>query len=166
MGSSKADSDVALFCERHYPLLVGFLSLYTSDHAASEEIAQESLTRLCSSWKKVRRMDNPDRWLRRVAINLARSRYRRWRSESRAVERLSARTREAHNDIDVATRLSVRRAIAALPDRQKAVIVLHYYCDLPFREVAETLDLPEGTVKSLAHRAAEHMRRHLSPIDA
>lgn len=154
---------MALFCESQYARLVGFLSLYTGSRGIAEELAQESLTRLCSSWSKVHRMENPERWLRRVAINLARSRYRRRHAERRALERVFTRTPAAHEDVDVAAYVAVRRAISALPDRERVVIVLRYYCDLSFAEVAETLQLPEGTVKSLGHRAAERLRRHLTP---
>ena len=150
------------FCVEQYPSLLGLMSFYFRDKEIAEEMVQEALVRVCSDWSKVRRMDHPDRWVRRVAVNLAKSRFRRWKVELRAKKRLEGRRHEPHNDPDTADAVAVRQAVAALPHRQRAVLVLHYYLDLPLHEVAVTLDLPDGTVKSLAHRGTESLRRKLA----
>ena len=152
------------FCREQYPSLLGLMSFYSRDKELAEELVQEALVRLCSDWPKVRRMDHPDRWLRRVAVNVAKSRYRRWQAELRANRRVEGRKQESHFDPDTADAVSVREAVASLPHRQRAVLVLHYYLDLPLDEVADILDLPEGTVKSLAHRGTKSLRRKLATI--
>jgi RNA polymerase sigma-70 factor (sigma-E family) len=151
--------DLEAFCHAEYDGLVGLLGLYCGDGFVAEELAQEALARTCRDWRRVRTMSRPDAWLRRVAINLARSRFRRLLAERRANERSHARTGTAHHDPDAAGRVAVREAIAALPHRQKAVLILLYFGDMTMAQVADLLDCPEGTVKSLSHRAIDRLRR-------
>ncbi|MDQ3983346.1 MAG: SigE family RNA polymerase sigma factor, partial [Actinomycetota bacterium] len=59
---------------------------------------------------------------------------------------------------DTALALSVRHAVSALPPRQRTALLLHYFCDLPFARVAELMESPEPTVKSLARRGIARLR--------
>lgn len=152
--------DLALFCEAQYPSLVGLLSFYCHDGLIAEELAQETLIQTCRDWRQVRAMENPDRWVRRVAINLAKSHFRRRSAERRAKERLEGRA-QATGEADVDWAMTVRAAILQLPHRQRSVLLLRFFYDLPFAEVAETLQLPVGTVKAIAHRATRRLHREL-----
>ncbi|MGH2734113.1 MAG: SigE family RNA polymerase sigma factor [Actinomycetota bacterium] len=154
-----APRDLVLFCELHHPRLVGMLSLYCGDAAVAEEVAQEALLKTCRQWRRVRRMDNPAGWLHRVGFNLANSHYRRRNAERRAGEKLSARPPDGSNP-DVADAVALRRAVAELPKRQKTALVLRYYADLPYAEIAALMDAPQPTVKSLVRRAVERLRSH------
>lgn len=156
--------DLEAFCHAEYAPLVGLLGLYCGDGHVAEELTQEALARACRDWRRVRTMTRPDAWLRRVAINLARSRFRRLLAERRANERSFGRSETAHHDPDAAARVAVRDAIAALPHRQKAVLILLYFGDMTMAQVAEVLDCPEGTVKSLSHRAIDRLRRQSSAL--
>jgi RNA polymerase sigma-70 factor (sigma-E family) len=164
--ATQSREELTLFCQAEYPSLVGLLGLYCGDLFLAEELAQEALARACRDWRKVRAMDRPDAWLRRVAMNLAKSRFRRRHAEHRANQRLQARTTDVHEDPDTARALSVRQAISALPHRQKAVLILHYYGDLTLAQVAEVLDCSEGTVKSLAHRAVQRLRHESGLLES
>jgi RNA polymerase sigma-70 factor (sigma-E family) len=154
--------DLVAFCERLRPRLVGMLSLYTADPGVAEELAQETLARVWANWDKVRQMHAPGGWTYRVAVNLANSAFRRRGAERRARERLVARGGVAglvpHTDPDTPDTIAVRRAVAALPPRQRTVVVLRYYADLPVDEVARAMGCAEGTVKSLMHRAVQTLR--------
>ncbi|MGH2819222.1 MAG: sigma-70 family RNA polymerase sigma factor [Actinomycetota bacterium] len=154
-----APKDLVLFCELHHPRLVGMLSLYCGDAAVAEELAQEALLTACRQWRRVRAMDNPAGWLHRVGVNLANSHYRRRSAERRARDRLEGRS-GTRSSPDVVATLTLRRAVADLPKRQKTALVLRYYADLPFAEVARLMDAPEPTVKSLVRRAVEKLRSH------
>lgn len=157
-----APEDLLQFCERLRPRLVGMLSLYCSDAGVAEELTQETLARIWVNWDKVKDMSAPGGWAFRVAINLANSAYRRRSAERRARDRYTARGGVAglfpHTDPDTADALAVREAVAALPPRQRAVVVLRFYSDLPVEEVARLMNCAEGTVKSLTHRAIQTMR--------
>lgn len=159
------DDPLARFCEGEYPGLVGMLSLYCRDRFVAEELAQEALARACRDWRRVRGMERPDAWLRRVALNLAKSRSRRSLVERRVRGRLEAMSEHVHRDADAADSITVRQAISELSHQQKAVLILHYYGGLTFGQVAEELQLPEGTVKSIAHRAIHRLRHKLKLTD-
>ncbi|MEP7054238.1 MAG: sigma-70 family RNA polymerase sigma factor [Actinomycetota bacterium] len=96
-------------------------------------------------------------WCCAVAANLARDRARReirWRA---LVPRF-ALPNGASADTDVALRESVRAGLARLPKDLRTVAVLRFYADLSVPEIAESLGVPEGTVKSRLHRAASQLR--------
>lgn len=150
----------AEFCAAQWPRPVGGLGLYCRDRSAAEELAQEALARACADWPRVQRMGSPASWVRTVAFNLARSRFRRLGVARRGQARLAAAARSVQDDPDAA--VAVRGALAALPERARAAIVLRYYLDLPTAETARALGLPEGTVKSLVHRGLAQLREALA----
>lgn len=158
MAANGDDQGLISFCRREHGRIVGLLSLYCGDAAVAEELAQDALTRVCRDWRRVRKMDYPEAWASRVAINLANSHFRRRAAEKRARERLASRPDAAAGAPDAAVALSVRHAVAALPPRQRTALLLHYFCDLPFARVAELMGAPEPTVKSLARRGIERLR--------
>jgi len=145
------------FCISEHPRLVGMLSLYCGDAGVAEELAQDALAVAWRDWAKVQAMTHPSAWIAKVAINRANSFYRRRSAERRASKRIESP--HVTDDPDIATAVAVRSTVAGLPVRQRTVLVLHYFMDLPFREVAETLGIPEPTVKSLARRAIAAMRK-------
>ena len=98
----------------------------------------------------------------RVAINLANSYYRRKAAERKAKSRLGVET--YHRDPDVANAVAIREALAELPKRQRAVLILRFYADLSTRDVADALGMPEGTVKTLSHRAMKTLRANITPV--
>jgi RNA polymerase sigma factor (sigma-70 family) len=158
------ESEFGAFCVEEHPRLVGSLSLYCGDRAVAEELAQDALARACRDWRKVRRMGAPGAWTHRVAINLANSYFRRAAAEIRAKRRLQEEQR-AHTDsgLEPVAAVTIRAAVAALPRRQRAALILRYYVDLPVREVAVAMECPEGTVKTLTSKAIESLRRSLAP---
>jgi RNA polymerase sigma factor (sigma-70 family) len=109
-------------------------------------------------WRRVRELGSPSAWTYRVAINLANSYLRRRLAERRATRRLSSRAVAVQHDPDTPTAIAVRAAVAALPRRERAVIVLRFFADLPVREVSELLGYPSGTVKTLTARALASLR--------
>jgi RNA polymerase sigma factor (sigma-70 family) len=154
------DESLEKFVERVRSPLVGALSLYCGERGAAEDIAQEALARAWNQWSRI---DSPQAWVFHVAFNLARTRARRARHERVALERSDAIRQgretdpaEASSPDDVET---VRRAVIALPLRQRQAIVLRHFLDLPTAEVAEIMGCAEGTVRSTLHQATESLRR-------
>ena len=157
--------ELAAFCRREHGRLVGMLSLYCGDADVASELAQDALACVCRDWRKVSRMDAPGAWAHRVAINLANSYYRRKAAERRASQKAEARAQASYVDPDGAARVAVRRAVAALPRRQRTALVLRYYLDLSVREAAAVMECPEGTVKTLTHKAITSLRRDAGLVD-
>lgn len=145
--------EAARFCDAEYPHLVGALTLYTGDRYLAEELAQEALLRAFQRWPQVRLMESPGGWLWRVAVNLTHSHFRRAKVARRARARLEAAAPRPQVDSDSADAVALRRAVAALPDRQKAALVLRYYLDLPVAEVAARMGTSNDAVRSLTKRA-------------
>ena len=154
------DQDLAEFCRLRYPALVGSLGLYCGDKWIAEELAQEALVRLWQNWKRVRRLQSPEGWLHRVGLNLARSGFRRRQAEARAKARLATMANDAPVQ-ELAEVLTMRDAIVQLPRRKKTALILRYYLDMSFAEVADVMDVPLPTAKSLARRALEDLRDQL-----
>lgn len=156
-------ADAAAFCAAEYPRLVGALTLYTGDQYLAEELAQEALLRACQRWERVALMESPGGWAWRVALNLAATHFRRRKVARRAREQLRRAAPTSHLDADGADAVAVRRAIAALPDRQKTALVLRYFLDLSVEETAERMDASSDAVRSLTKRAVAVLGSEFSP---
>ncbi len=152
-----APTDLSEFTAREYGPLVELLSLYCGRGDVAEEFAQEALIRLCRDWHKVRKMEYQSAWLKRVAINVAKSHFRYRTAEKKARLRLESRSAQQHQP-DSADSVAVRKAVSSLPQRQKTVLLLHYYGDLTFTQISEYMNCSENTVKSLARRAIKALR--------
>jgi RNA polymerase sigma factor (sigma-70 family) len=138
-----------------HPRLVGALALHCGDRDVAHELAQETLARVWERWPSVAAMDSPEAWAFRVAFNLAASRFRRGAAERRARARLGPPDDHATDHADA---VAVRQAVAALPRRQRAALVLRYFADLPVDRTAEVLGCAPGTVKSLTSQAIASLR--------
>jgi RNA polymerase sigma-70 factor (ECF subfamily) len=151
------------FCRREYPRLYGTLRLYCGDVSLAEELAQEAFARAVRHWDKVATMAAPGAWVHRVALNLANSRFRRSAAERRALAR--ARGGDSFEGPDSPTLIAVRQAVAALPPRQREVVILRFFHDLSVRATAERMACAEGTVKSLLADAIRSLRARGLEVD-
>jgi RNA polymerase sigma-70 factor (sigma-E family) len=136
--------------------------LMTGDAGDAEDLVQETLLRVARRWKRVRSMDHPAGYARRVLINLVlhdAGRRSRQRAElgppdggADAADESAARALRQVDDL-----AEFRWALAQLPARGRAVLVLRYWADLPVAEVADILGCSEATVTSTASRAAARL---------
>ena len=154
--------DAEEFCRAVWPRLVRALTSFTGDVGVAEELAQEALVRALERWDRVSEMDAPAMWVYRTGLNLARSRSRRRRTEHRANQQATELRRSSVvAGPDMADVLAVRQEIAALPDRQRAAIVLRYHADLSVDETAAVMECAPGTVKALTHQGLTRVRERL-----
>lgn len=147
-----------------WPRLVVALTSYVGDRAIAEELAQEALVRALERWDHVATLDAPAMYVYRTGLNLARSRWRRASVERRARSRMPTQG-AATNQPDPVAVLVVRDEILALPDRQRAAIVLRFHVDLSVEETAKVMGCAPGTVKALTHQATTRLRARLTDID-
>ena len=141
--------------------LVGQVAVVTADAGAAEEAVQEAFGRLWARWDTVATYDRPEAWVRRVAINLAISRWRRLRR----LRPLADAAHRAHEP-DAVSAPDVQRALRTLPVRQRHALLLHHVLGLPVRDVASELGVPEGTVKSWLARGRGALQQLLDPQEA
>jgi RNA polymerase sigma-70 factor (ECF subfamily) len=161
--SDGADDEAEAFCRGLYPRLAGALTLHCGDPGVGEELAQEALLRVWQRWSSVRAMASPEGWAFRVGFNLSTSRFRRVLAERRANQRLGVRTEvlsPLHDDL-----LAVRAAVAELPPRQRAAVVLRYFADLSIDQAAAAMGCAPGTVKSLTSQGVAALRVRLVLIE-
>jgi RNA polymerase sigma-70 factor (ECF subfamily) len=142
--------------------LLGQLFLVTGDLHEAEEIVQEAYTRAAARWSRLRDYDVPEAWVRRVAINLATDRARTLRRQTEAVLNLRPPPEVPPASVEA---LALAEALRTLPIRQRQVLVLHYLVDLPVEQVARTLRMPEGTVKSLLSRGRQMLAAKLGEAE-
>jgi RNA polymerase sigma-70 factor (sigma-E family) len=135
---------------------VGYL--LCGDWHQADDLTQTALTRLYRHWGRVRRMDNPDGYARTTLVNAFLAERRSpWR---RVLLQAPEEREAAVSDLDAV--LDVREALAALPPRQRATVVLRYYCDLTVEQTAQALDCSVGNVKSQTSRGLDALRRALT----
>lgn len=147
-------------CAAEYPRLVRVLTLYCGDADTARDLVQETCARACAHWSSVRRMQDQRAWFTKVALNLARSRWRRQALERRVLALVGSRPAEAVQR-DVAEVLAVRAALAYLTPRQRAAVVLRFLDDLDLQTTATVLRCSEGTVKKLTARGLAALRTTL-----
>lgn len=140
--------------------------LITWDAGEAEDLVQECLLKVARRWPRVRRMDQPRAYARRILVNLAldggRGRARR-RQELDVVSAVGdAPARDLLAGLE--TRAELSDALAHLTPRQRAVLVLRYFNDLTEAQTAEVLGCSPGTVKSNASRGLARLREVLAPI--
>ncbi|MFU8851143.1 SigE family RNA polymerase sigma factor [Micromonospora sp. SL1-18] len=134
------------------------LAAYCGDLAQAQDLVQEAFCRAFARWSRVSRYDDPVAWVRRVAWNLATSRWRRLRTAQSWLRR----QREEHVPGPGPDRVALTAALAQLPTGQRRAVVLHYLADLSVTQIARQEGVPEGTVKSWLHRGRTALAAELT----
>lgn len=141
----------------HFPRITVQIAAYVGGVAEAQDIVQEAFARALPRWSKLSRYADPGAWVRHVAWNLAKTRWRRQ-------QRLASFVRR-HREEPVAgpgpDRVALTSALSKLPEMQRRAFVLFYLADLTVAEIAEHERTPEGTVKSWLHRARTAMAKQL-----
>lgn len=132
----------------HFRSLTIQLTAYCGDLSQAQDMVQEAFCRAFARWSRVSRYDDPVAWVRRVAWNLATSRWRRLRTAQAWLHR----QREEYVPGPGPDRVALTAALSELPAHQRRAVVLHYLADLSVAQIAAQEDVPEGTVKSWLYR--------------
>lgn len=139
------------------------LLLNGNDRAAAEDLLQLSLERAYRHWARVCRSGEPERYVRGILANASNDRWRRAaRHRERALDDDDGLV-SADHAAGVADRDFLMRALAELPPRQRTVLVLRYFNDLPEAEIAAILGCSTGTVKSQVSRGLARLRELTEP---
>lgn len=139
-----------------YPSVLRFAVLLTGEQDAAEDVAQEAFVRLFARFQDRKEPDAVRAYLRRIVVNLTRSRIRRLVHERRKNERVARLPEEPGPD--PATPALTRELLMNLPVRQRAALYLRYYEGRSEQETAEALGCSIGAVKSLVLRATRALR--------
>ncbi len=166
-----------LLLVRHRNPVVRYLTRMTGNQAVAEELAQEVFLRVYRARDRYEPTAKFTTWLYRIATRLALNSIRDRKPERRvrslddssvddapkleAVDGRATREQEMLSDAGLAV---IRRAVAELPEKQRAAVLMHKYEELDYQQIAGALDCSVSAVKSLLFRAYERLRIELAPL--
>lgn len=146
------------FVAARWSRLVRTAYLLTGDRHDAEDVTQTALAKAYRSWRRVSRMDSPEAYVRRMLVSCNNDRFRKRRVAERLTDCVPD-TSVRDNAVAWADERNVlMAALAQLPARQRAVVVMRYWEDLSEAETADVLGCSPGTVKSQASKALAKLR--------
>ena len=159
------DRDFHAFFEQHYVGLSRLAYLMTGEASVADDLAADALTEVWRHWDRVCTADDPGAYARGIVANLARGWIRRQGRARRGLRLLDQSGGERHGGgPDVPAVLDVRSALRRLPHRRRACVVLRYAFDMSERDVADTLGISVGAVKSQTSRGARQLADMLHDV--
>lgn len=163
--SSDREAFAAVF-EAHRDEVVRLAYLLCGDGEVARDAAAEAFARTYQQWRRGR-VDRVEGYVRRAVVNHVNSYFRRLGRQRRVEQRAEGDARR-HGAVgeQVATTEQVRTLLRQLPARQRTAVVLRYWEDLSDTEVAEAMDCPVGTAKSLLARGLARLREATELDDA
>jgi RNA polymerase sigma-70 factor (ECF subfamily) len=157
-GETTVADDFDEFYAAHVRGLTAQLYASIGDLAEAQDIVQEAFCRAWPRWRQLADYDDPVAWVRRVAWNLAMSRWRRLRTAAT----FTARQQPQYVDGPNPDRVALTAALAQLPVAQRRALILYYLADLTTAEVAQECHAPESTVRSWLHRGRATLMNQLA----
>jgi RNA polymerase sigma-70 factor (sigma-E family) len=153
----RRDEEFTAYVTARARLLRRSAYLLCGDWHRAEDLTQSALTKVYVAWPRVRRAENVDGYVRTLLVRTYLDEQRRlWRKEQPTGESVDTVRADSAGESD--QRLDLVAALAGLPPRQRAAVVLRCWEDLSIAEVARTLDCSEGTVKSQTSRGLATLR--------
>jgi RNA polymerase sigma-70 factor (sigma-E family) len=138
------------------PALLRLAYVLTGNRADAEDAVQDALSRALPRWETIRTTGNPDAYVRRMVVNAHTSWWRKFRKrESPLADVVPA---PSVDDVVSDDRDAVWRACLALPDAQRVAVVLRYYEQLEYAEIAALTGVAEGSVRSRVSRGLAALR--------
>jgi RNA polymerase sigma-70 factor (sigma-E family) len=161
-----AASIVSALYTEHALGLTRLAQVMLGDRAAAEDVVHDAFCGLCRRWGDLTDPRKAPAYLRSSVLNGCRSALRR-RARDTADPMLSEEVLGADAPLLASEdRRAVLAALRRLPDRQREVLVLRYYLELPDAEIARTMGIGESTVRSAAHRGLTTLERLLSEVSS
>jgi RNA polymerase sigma-70 factor (sigma-E family) len=151
-----ADHAVTTLYRTHYQPLVRIAALLVQDLTTAEEIVQDSFVAVHAAWRRWPDADQALSYLRRSVVSRCRSALRQ-----HAMVNHIPPQRAADTAADEAERSAFISALWTLPARQREVMVLRYFADLPATQIASATGISEGAVKAYTVRAMSSLRAEL-----
>ena len=160
-----ADAAVEQLYTGEYRRLVRLSVLLVGDVETAEEVVQDSFVAMHGRWRSLKEPDKGLAYLRQAVVNRSRSVLRHRGVQARYVPPVLRDGPAADEDALVTDRrAAVLAALRGLPDRQREVLALRYYLDLPEADIAATLGISRGAVKSHASRGVAALRTLLEDV--
>lgn len=143
------------------PALLRFAYVLTGNAADAEDVVQDALSRALSSWARICAADDPDAYVRRMVVNAHTSWWRKFRRRESPVAEVwldGVPAAEGRDD-------RLWQACRRLPEQQRTAVVLRFYEDMEYADIAALTGVREGSVRSRVSRGLAALRRELGEID-
>ena len=157
-------AEFAEIVREHQAMVFSIAYHFLHDRAAAEELAQDVFLQLYRSFGELESPGHVTHWLRRVASNRCIDQCRRQKLMPRIGLDQVAEPASPAVEPDPMLSRTLRQLVASLPEKWRALIVLKYQEDLENEEIARTLGMPVGTVKSQISRALDFLREKASRV--
>ena len=155
---AQAREDFRSYVAARSPALLRTAYALTGNRADAEDLLQTALAKTYLSWERIREREAVDGYVRRVMVNTRTSWWRRRRLDEHPTAELPERALDRDPTADADLHDALWAAMAGLPTRQRAMVVLRYYEDLSEAETAAVMGVSVGTVNSATSRALAKLR--------
>jgi RNA polymerase sigma-70 factor (sigma-E family) len=146
------------------PALLRLAYTLTGNTADAEDVVQEALARALPRWGRISRVDNVDAYVRRMVVNAHTSWWRKFRRRESPVEEVRE-SEAAPAGLATDERAALWAACHRLPESQRTAIVLRYYEQLEYAEIAELTGVREGSVRARVSRGLATLRDSMGEDD-
>jgi RNA polymerase sigma-70 factor (sigma-E family) len=161
-GPQGADREVTALYLAHYRPLVRIAALLVQDLAAAEEIVQDSFVAVHAAWRRLPDAEHALSYLRRSVVDRSRAALRRHVVVDKLAPRLAPDLPSGPGEASIEVeRSAFISALWTLPARQREIVVLRYFADLPETQVASATGMSETAVKAYTARAMASLRAEL-----
>lgn len=158
---SERSGRLAELYERHAPAAMRLAYFLTGDRELAADLVQDAFVKVAGRFQHLRFPNAFDAYLRRTIVNLFTSHLRRLRLERAEIRRQRTIGPIEQREAEITDRDWMWRALRALPERQRAAVVLRFYEDLSERETAEVLGCSVGAAHQLLTRALVSLRERI-----
>lgn len=147
------------------PALLRLALALTGNAADAEDVVQDALSRALPRWSRIASLDDPDAYVRRMVVNAHTSWWRRFRRRESPVSVVVPPDVVAGPSVDFDEHRRVWLACQALPEAQRTAVVLRYYEQLEYAEIAALTGVREGSVRARVSRGLASLRLTLGERD-
>lgn len=147
------------------PALLRLAYTLTGDAGEAEDVVQDALSRALPRWDRVSRVADVDAYVRRMVVNAHTSRWRAWRRKVSPVAQVADSVAPDRTGPEHDERHRIWEACRALPEVQRTAVVLRFYEQLEYAEIADLTGVREGSVRSRVSRGLATLRSELGERD-
>ena len=166
MGAANARLGIVPLVEQHYASLFRYAYRLSGSQADAEDLTQEAFCKAHSQLSQLRNHDRAKPWLYSILRNAYLHRVRGDRNHKQvSLESLGELPERLPAELPEIGSEQLQRALNALPEGFRTPVILYYFEDMSYRDIAEQMELPIGTVMSRLARAKAHLREHLAPTN-
>ena len=156
-GGKSGEEALAALLQANYRIVLGYFLKLTQDPELAKDLTQETMVRAIKNLRKYRGEGKFSSWLIAIGSNFYRDELRK----QKTAEKITGRQLPASAKQPEAETVDIKRALLELPAEKRIPLILKYYYDYSYQEIAAVLKIPVGTVRSRLHSAVRQLREQL-----